>query len=127
RRPYVFANRDATPPEDALRRRGERKSLDPFPERAEIRPGQAPHGGSDLARKGGRQPGNRPCGAGAQALRDQGLGPDEDVQAFEEIRLEPLPRPVGDLQPGKVLHALTEVPLGAAREPLTPPPRRPLD
>src|SRR5262249_35845203 len=59
--------------------RRERKSLDPFPERAEIRPGHAADRGSDLARKGGRQPGNRPRGAGAQARRDQGLRPDEDV------------------------------------------------
>src|SRR6185295_4490634 len=33
---------------------------------------------------------------------------DEDVESFDEIGLEPLPRPVGDLQPDEVLGAVAE-------------------
>src|SRR6185436_2085204 len=51
-----------------------------------------------------------------QSTLDQGLWSDEDVESFDEIGLEPLPRPVGDLQPDEVLGAVAEPAEDGGRE-----------
>ena len=56
----------------------------------------------DELRERVREPGDGTRRAAFQALHDERLRPDEDVEALEEVRLEPLERPVGDLEPDQV-------------------------
>ena len=87
----------------------ERKLLEPLAERLEVRAGNAAEGGRDLARKGGRQPGDDADGAAGEAGLDQSLRPDEDIEAVEQVRLEAVPRLVGHLQPDEVRGALAKL------------------
>ena len=67
------------------------------------------HDGGDPVREGRREPGDRADRAGAEPVVDQRLGADEDVEALDQVRREPLERGIGDLQPGEVGRALAEL------------------
>ena len=86
----------------------ERKLLETFPQRPQIRAWKTPEGGDHLAGERGRQPGDHTHRTAGQAASNQGLRSDEDVEPLEEIRLEPLPRAVGDLETGEVRRAIAK-------------------
>ena len=54
------------------------------------------------------EPGHGPGRAAGQPARDQRLGSDEDVEPVEQVRLDLLPRLVGDLEPAQVRRALAQ-------------------
>ena len=93
-------------PSASLRRGVERERLQRRAQRADAR---ARSRASDRARARRRRRGSSPARPETapvaplrEALRDQRLGPDEDVEPFDQVRLEPLPRRVGHLQSGEV-------------------------
>ena len=121
----------------ALRRRSGRGAARAPPARPGRRAGRAPSStrrgrGSAAARRAARSPSPAASGVGSRtsgttasgklAARpetapaapaaspryEQRLGADEDVEPFEEVRLEPLPRAVRDLHPGEVRRALAQ-------------------
>ena len=68
-----------------------------------------PHDLGDLARERGRQPRDGTDGARRQAVEDQGLRPDEDVEALEQVRREAVERRVGHLQAGEIRGPLAQL------------------
>ena len=76
------------------------------------------HERGDHLRIGGGQPRHRARRAGREPARDERLGADEDVEPVEQVRLDRLPRLVGDLEPAQVRR-----PSRAAARPPRPAPR----
>src|SRR5205823_5802177 len=98
----VLADRDAAPAQDVLRGGVERKPLEAVAERLEIRSRHPPYGCGDLGRERRREAGDHADRTRPYPLPDQGLRPDEDVQALDQIRLEALPGAIRDLEAGEV-------------------------
>jgi methylglutaconyl-CoA hydratase len=67
------------------------------------------NGGGDEIREDRRQRRDGPRGPGREPLRKQRFRADEDVEPFDQVRREALPRPVGDLQAGEVRRPLAQL------------------
>ena len=67
-----------------------------------------PHEPGHELREGRRQAGDRPGRSALEALEDERLGPDEDVEPFDQERLDRLERLVRDLEPGEVRRELAQ-------------------
>jgi hypothetical protein len=87
-----------------------RKLLQPVAQRLEIGTRNAANSRNNLARKCRRETGDDADGAACEPALDQPFRPDEDVQTFDEVGLEPLPGPVGDLEPGEVRRLVAQLP-----------------
>src|SRR5206468_10812601 len=93
---------------EALRCGRPRKQLAAARRRRQYQAWTATAGGDHLAGARGRHPGDHPHRTAGQAASNPGLRSDEDVEPLEEIRLEPLPRAVGDLETGEVRRAIAK-------------------
>src|SRR5439155_13520245 len=95
---------DTAAGDDALERGMSREALDRSADLREPRIHR-----HDLLRQRARERRDRAGRAVLESLSDQRLGPDEDVETFEEVRRERLPGRIGHLHPDEVGHALAEV------------------
>ena len=105
RRAYCASHGNTAQPEHHLRRGVERKTLQRRAQGAGARSRlrrRLPDERNDRVREAACKTRHGTDRAPADTLRNERLGPDEDVEPLDEVRLELLPRSVRDLEAGEI-------------------------